>query len=61
MLHPDDVEQAGKVWAHSLATGPHMRTNSASCRAEGVYKYVHARAVPVMGGDGQGAGMGRKR
>jgi PAS domain S-box-containing protein len=53
MLHPDDAEQAKAVWEHSLATGTPHENEFRVMSASGVYKYVHARAVPVLGANGK--------
>jgi two-component system CheB/CheR fusion protein len=52
MVHPDDVEQATRLWEHSLATGTPHENEFRVMSAGGAYRYVHARAVPVMKSDG---------
>jgi len=53
MVHPEDAEQLRKVWEHSLATGTPHENEFRVMSAQGVYKYVEARAIPVLGPDGK--------
>ena len=52
-LHPDDVEQATRIWEHSLATGAPHENEFRVLAADGVYRYVHAHAVPILEPDGK--------
>jgi two-component system CheB/CheR fusion protein len=52
-LHPDDVEQASRLWERSLATGTPHENEFRVLGADGVYKYVHAHAVPVLEPNGR--------
>jgi len=53
MLHPDDVKHATEVWERSLATGTPHENEFRVMSAEGVYKHMHARAIPVLESDGK--------
>jgi PAS domain S-box-containing protein len=52
-IHPDDRERVAAVWQESLRSGrPHE--NAFRVRAaDGTYRHLVARAVPVIGDDGQ--------
>ena len=52
IVHPDDVEAAGRAWADSLATGTPYETEFRIRRADGTYRWFLVRAEPIHGADG---------
>jgi PAS domain S-box-containing protein len=46
IVHPDDLAQAATAWASALASGQHYQTEFRLRRADGVYRWHLARAVP---------------
>ena len=52
IVHPDDVEAAGRAWAASLASGTHYETEFRIRRADGAHRWFLVRAVPIRGPDG---------
>ena len=52
IVHPDDVEAAGRAWAGALANGTHYETEFRIRRADGAYRWFLVRAEPIRGGDG---------
>ena len=52
MVHPDDMEFAGARWNASLVSGAIYETEFRLRRADGVYRWHIARAVPIRGDDG---------
>ncbi len=52
MVHPDDLEFAGARWNASLVSGAIYETEFRLRRADGVYRWHIARAVPIRGDDG---------
>ncbi|WP_308445179.1 PAS domain-containing protein [Methylobacterium tardum] len=52
IVHPDDVEAAGRAWAASLASGAHYETEFRIRRADGVHRWFLVRAEPIRGPDG---------
>jgi PAS domain S-box-containing protein len=51
IVHPDDVAAAGLRWAAALATGETYEAEFRLRRADGVYRWHIARAVPLRGED----------
>src|SRR6476660_6479914 len=47
VLHPDDMEQAMRVWTHSLETGELMQNEMRLRRRAGAYRWLHIEGVPV--------------
>lgn len=47
VLHPDDYENAWKIWDHSLRTGEPYETEYRMRRADGEYRWLLARATPL--------------
>ena len=52
VIHPDDLERAGTIWARSLSTGEVYGTQFRIRDAEGQYRWFLVRAEPVRGDDG---------
>jgi PAS domain S-box-containing protein len=52
IVHPDDVEAAGRAWASALASGSHYETEFRIRRADGAYRWFLVRAEPIRGSDG---------
>lgn len=53
MLHPGDIQSVGEVWERSLATRTPHENEFRVKAADGKYRNVLARAVPVLGPDGK--------
>lgn len=51
-LHPDDLQQVGETWERSLATRTSHENEFRVMAADGTYRNVFARAVPVLAPDG---------
>jgi PAS domain S-box-containing protein len=47
VLHPDDYDNTWKKWSHSLQTGDLYETEYRMKRADGVYRWLLARAMPL--------------
>lgn len=52
MLHPDDVGTATARWAEAVASGRTYETEIRIRRADGVYRWHLARALPIFGDTG---------
>ncbi|HEY4166880.1 MAG TPA: PAS domain S-box protein, partial [Reyranella sp.] len=52
IVHPDDIWGAAAVWAERLASGEPYETEFRLRRADGVYRWHIARAVPIRDADG---------
>ena len=52
-FHPDDMELTGKRWAHSLATGEEYRTEYRCLSADGEWRWMLGRAVPMKDDTGK--------
>ncbi|AWN50273.1 histidine kinase [Methylobacterium terrae] len=52
IVHPDDVEAAGRAWADALATGHPYETEFRIRRRDGTYRWFLVRAEPIHGADG---------
>jgi PAS domain S-box-containing protein len=46
-FHPDDMPAAVKAWAHSLATGDEYTTEYRCQRADGAWRWMLGRALPL--------------
>jgi hypothetical protein len=51
-LHPDDLEHAVRIWEKAVATKSAYEVDYRVRRYDGVYRYFHARGVPVFNDDG---------
>jgi hypothetical protein len=47
VTHPDDIERVGVLLAHSLRTGEMFEVESRGRRADGAYRWFHARGMPL--------------
>jgi PAS domain S-box-containing protein len=52
-IHPDDWEQANGRWQEVLRTGEVYEVQHRIRRKDGEYRWMMARAVPVLGADGR--------
>jgi PAS domain S-box-containing protein len=52
MLHPDDLPHVLEVWERSLRTGTPHENEFRLRNADGIYRNVYARTVPVLQQDG---------
>ena len=51
-IHPDDLSETLRLWDHSLQTGEAFEKEMRLLRHDGVYRWMLARAVPVLQADG---------
>ncbi|WP_238296716.1 PAS domain S-box protein, partial [Methylobacterium soli] len=52
IVHPGDVEPAGRAWAGALAAGADYETEFRIRRADGAYRWFLVRAEPIRSSDG---------
>jgi len=52
IVHPDDFEPAIKLWSRSVETGEPLDTEVRLRRADGVFRWFHARALPLRDSGG---------
>ncbi|MCE9658860.1 MAG: PAS domain-containing protein [Burkholderiales bacterium] len=52
LVHPDDLAIAAPRWASAIASGKFYETEFRLRRADGVYRWHLARAVPIRAADG---------
>lgn len=52
VVHPEDMAIAGPKWAHSCATGEEYLTEYELKRADGEWRWMLGRAVPMRDTDG---------
>ena len=50
-IHPDDQEKSGRAWAAAVAGKGDYQIEHRVRRADGAYRYMNARAVPILGPD----------
>jgi PAS domain S-box-containing protein len=53
LVHPDDREVATSRWIHSVHTGEPFEAEFRVLGANGLYRWFHARGLPLRGADGQ--------
>ncbi|MFG1463870.1 PAS domain-containing protein [Xanthobacter sp. DSM 24535] len=53
IVHPDELAELERLWFHSIRTGEPFRMTHRLRRADGVYRWVDARAEPLHDGDGR--------
>ncbi|MGE3272216.1 MAG: PAS domain S-box protein [Chloroflexota bacterium] len=53
LVHPDDLEAAAARWSAALASGAPYEAEFRLRRADGVFRWHIARAVPIRGADGE--------
>ena len=53
IVHPDDVPAAAEGWARSLESGVGYEIEFRLRRADGIYRWHIARAVPILGPSGE--------
>jgi PAS domain S-box-containing protein len=52
VVHADDLDAVIARWARSLATGEPYEGEHRGLRADGVYRWLHSRSLPVRDGEG---------
>src|SRR5690606_33658843 len=52
-IHPDDWDRANAAWQESLRTGRTYEIQHRTRRPDGEYRWMMARAMPVIGEDGR--------
>ncbi len=50
-VHPDDREKSAALWHQSIASGTMYQTEHRLRRADGVFRHMSVRAVPISGRD----------
>jgi PAS domain S-box-containing protein len=53
LVHPDDRARVVSTWLHSYETGQPFEFEHRVLRADGVYRWFHARGQPLRGNDGR--------
>lgn len=53
MFHPDDQERASKVWKKSLSSGEPYEVEYRLRAADGSYRWILGRALPLKDGNGE--------
>lgn len=53
IVHPDDIPAAAQSWAAALASGTPYQAEFRLRRADGVYRWYVARALPIYGRPGE--------
>jgi len=51
-VHPDDRERASEAWTHAVRDRAHYEVDHRLRRADGEWRYMEARAVPILNEDG---------
>jgi PAS domain S-box-containing protein len=46
-LHPDDRSRVIDLWTHSVATGEPFDVEVRALRADGTYRWLHSRGLPL--------------
>ncbi len=52
VIHPDDREKSGRAWAAAVAAKGQYQVEHRVRRADGVYRHMTVRAVPILDPDG---------
>src|SRR5262249_7206167 len=52
LLHPDDRSRVVDLWTHSVATGEPFDVEVRALRADGTYRWLHSRALPLRDTNG---------
>src|SRR5262245_42521501 len=52
LLHPDDRARVVDLWTHSVATGEPFDVEVRTLRADGTYRWLHSRALPLRDTNG---------
>lgn len=53
IIHPDELAELERLWRHSVRTGEPFSMRHRLRRADGVYRWVDARAKPLHDSDGR--------
>jgi PAS domain S-box-containing protein len=52
VVHPDDLSRAVATWNRSVETGQPYDSECRFCRADGVFRWFHIRAIPERDAEG---------
>ena len=53
VVHPDDFSRAVAMWNRSVETGQPYDSECRFCRADGVFRWFHVRAIPERDAEGR--------
>src|SRR5580693_8607247 len=53
MVHPDDRSRALATWNRSVETGQPFDSECRFCRADGIFRWFHVRAIPERDAEGR--------
>ena len=53
MVHPDDRSRVLATWNRSVETGQPFDSECRFCRADGVFRWFHVRAIPERDAEGR--------
>jgi len=53
IVHPDDRPRAVATWNRSVETGQPFDSECRFCRADGVFRWFHVRAIPERDAEGR--------
>jgi hypothetical protein len=53
LLHPEDRDRVVGLWGDCAATGHPFVTEVRALRADGVYRWIHARGLPLRDTNGR--------
>jgi formate hydrogenlyase transcriptional activator len=53
MVHPDDRSRVLAMWNRSLETGQPFDSECRFCRADGIFRWFHVRAIPERDAEGR--------
>ncbi len=53
IVHPDDLSRVLAMWRRSIETGHPYDSEYRICRADGVYRWFHVRALPLRDTEGR--------
>src|ERR1700756_2476182 len=53
IVHPDDRSREVATWNRSIATGQPFDSECRFCRADGVFRWFHVRAMPELDTEGR--------
>jgi PAS domain S-box-containing protein len=52
VIHPDDRSRVIDAWAHAIATSEPLHLEHRVLRADGAFRWLHARGLPLRGASG---------
>jgi PAS fold len=53
VVHPDDLSRLVATWNHPVETGQPYDSECRFCRADGVFRWFHIRAIPEREAEGR--------